>query len=244
MLRRLHVPQLASGRIDLPPAQAHHARDVLRLSSGDRVELFDDTGAVATAAITDCDASGVSVLVESADLSAAPPEKPKIIIASAIPKSTRADWMIEKLSELGVDRFIPLAAERSVVVPEGKQKIARWSRLAAEAARQSRRRGALKINPVTTIADLLDQAPSLCTKACCLSPESQTPIADFLASAPTSLLMIVGPEGGWTDAETAMFDNASLAPVRLTDTILRIETAAVVAAAIAAVLNSERSRPA
>jgi len=242
MPRRLHVPQITAGQFDLPVAQAHHARDVLRLAAGQTIEIFDDAGAVASATIIACDPSRVTVTIDRTN--PAPPQKTIIIIASAVPKSTRADWMIEKLSELGVDRFIPLATERSVVVPEGKQKLARWSRLASEAARQSRRHGVMKIHPVTTLPDLLARLPEFAAKAVYLSPDSPTPLTNLMTDPSDAKLLLIGPEGGWSDAETAMFTQAGLAALRLTDTILRIETAAIVAAAIASLSSCERPRPA
>src|SRR5437763_725211 len=98
VLRRVHVPRLAVGEVQLDKSAAHHLRDVLRLKTGDQVEIFDDLGASAASVISRCDVNVVAVDVREIS---SPAETQELIIASAIPKGERADWMIEKLSELG-----------------------------------------------------------------------------------------------------------------------------------------------
>ena len=116
MTRRIYVSQLHPGETRLDGSQAHHLRDVLRLEAGTTVELFDDNGNVASAIITIVDPKGVSLRVNDLHLREANSE---LIVASAVPKGDRADWMIEKLSELGVSRFIPLQTARSVGIALG-----------------------------------------------------------------------------------------------------------------------------
>src|SRR3954468_21122064 len=129
MPRRLLVPLLRPGPNPLPDDQAHHARDVLRLKLGDEVELFTPAGHSAAGTIVQLSSDAVIVEVQQI-------KKPittfELIIASPIPKGARADWMIEKLSELGVARFVPVITKRSVVHPEVKNKLDRWQRLAEE----------------------------------------------------------------------------------------------------------------
>ena len=156
--RRIHVPTLHPGEILLDESQAHHLRDVLRLKIGSSVELFDDAGALAEAIVVRTDASGVSVRVEEIRKAQA---SSALIIASAIPKGDRADWMVEKLSELGVTRFIPLKTERSVVHPTGPSKRERWIRIATEAAKQSKRAGVMQIDELTDVGKLLTPSPCI-----------------------------------------------------------------------------------
>jgi 16S rRNA (uracil1498-N3)-methyltransferase len=229
MARRLLVPTLRPGPFPLPPDQAHHARDVLRMQPGDEVELFTANGQIASAVITAVTPASVEVSVEDVRQSAA---RLALTIASAIPKGARADWMIEKLSELGVDRFVPLSTARSVVHPEGKNKIDRWQRLAAESAKQSRRSGVMDIEPLTPLSafleDLAPPAAYLSTAAGSLPPSS------ILHPPFSSLTLLVGPEGGWDEAELARFAERHLTPITLGGTILRVETAAIAAAAVVA----------
>lgn len=237
--RRIHVTQVTVGDSELPPTQAHHARDVLRLKAGTAVELFDDAGATAAATILRTSPAGVTVRVER--LEEASRAGFTFAVAAAVPKAARPDWMVEKLSELGADAFIPLAAARSVALPEGEGKRDRWQRLAAESAKQSRRRGVMRIEPLTSVADAISNVETgwyLSTSA------GATPIGS-LVSAPLSgrLTLFIGPEGGWTDDEIARFEEAGLTGVALTATILRVETAAVAAAAVVATMLSALAPP-
>jgi 16S rRNA (uracil1498-N3)-methyltransferase len=240
---------LHAGPVELDRDEAHHARDVLRLGVGDAVELFDDAGAVGRAVIERCDAGAVVVRVDRVEPR---PAAGALTIASAVPKGDRAEWMVEKLSELGVDRFVPLAAARSVVLPAGKNKRDRWQRIATEAAKQSRRAGVMRIEVLTEVVSLLTPSPgspevtaqrlvrgwgegSVCyldtdPRAQSLIDHLQSQISDLRSQ----ITLLIGPEGGWTDEETAVMRDRGLTGVKLTATILRVETAAVAAAAIVA----------
>jgi 16S rRNA (uracil1498-N3)-methyltransferase len=156
---------------------------------------------------------------------------PKLMIVSAIPKGPRADWMIEKLSELGTDAFVPLVTERSVVVPKGESRINRWNRLAKEAARQSRRVGVMRIEQTVSFESRLKTGSPEGWVRLYLLPRTDVPSLRDAIGKPLELW--IGPEGGWTDAELAAFRRADVGPARLTASILRTETAAVAAAAVA-----------
>jgi 16S rRNA (uracil1498-N3)-methyltransferase len=229
-MRRILVPQAAVGRVDLPPAQAHHLRDVLRMREGAEIEAFDAAGRTGRGRIASVNSKGVSIQIEQ--MNSLPADRPSITIAAALPKAGRADWMIEKLGELGVDRFIPLASERGVVLPRGQEKQRRWVRLAEQSARQSGRVGVMRIETLTDLPTVLQQIKSGGVAAWYLSPtEDATPILE-LPAAPAELILLIGPEGGWSDAEIEAFEVAGILAVRIGQTILRVETAAVAAAAI------------
>lgn len=240
--RRVHVSSLGrTERIQLDRAQAHHVRDVLRMRTGDELELFDDAGHVAAATIEQCDASAVVARIHR--IEQPPGAQTALIVASAVPKGDRADWMIEKLSELGVGRFVPLAAARSVVRPGGQKKVDRWRRIATEAARQSRRPGVMQIDPLISVDEFV---PTLPPPAVYLSTEPHaTPLLRLSSAivACSSVAVLIGPEGGWSHEEIARFARFGLTGAKLTETILRVETAAVAAAAIiAAILAAKPSR--
>ena len=208
---------------------------MLRLTAGDAVQAFDDAGATADAVVVASTPAGVTVRV--AGVTPRPAGPPPFTVAAAVPKAARADWMVEKLSELGTAAWVPLAAGRSVALPEGGGKTGRWARLAAEAAKQSGRAGVMHIRPLTPVGDAVAavrQAPGTSGVYFSTRPDA-TPVVTLLAAKPPSpLTLFIGPEGGWTDAETAAFDAAGFAAARLTDTVLRVETAAVAAAAVIA----------
>jgi 16S rRNA (uracil1498-N3)-methyltransferase len=231
VLRRVHTPHLYVGRIELDQAGSRHARDVLRLEVGAEVEAFDDAGGVARGTIVTLEPV-VAVQVDAIDAGDA--TVTDITVAAAVHKGDRADLMVEKLCELGVARFVPQAAARSVVLPEGKNKRERWTRLATESAKQSRRRGVMRIEELTKVPDAIAQATA--TRALVLSTAADAkPVLEAVAGAPPRVTLFIGPEGGWTDDELRLFDRHGVAAVKLTGTILRIETAALVAAAVVAV---------
>jgi 16S rRNA (uracil1498-N3)-methyltransferase len=230
VMRRFHTPRLVIGLNVLDARQGKHARDVLRLEEGSVVELFDDAGQTASGALVFPDGKAAVQIDQLNERTLV--EQPSITIAAAIPKGERADWMIEKLSELGVTAFIPLATERSVVVPEGTHKIQRWQRIATESAKQSRRHGVMRIEPVANLETAVITSPAIC-----LATEIESALLpDSLKELREAVTLLIGPEGGWTRAELERFKSASVKFARLTQTILRTETAAVAAAAVAAML--------
>jgi len=236
-VRRIHVKKLEIGEVRLDAAEAHHARDVLRLADRSPVEVFDDEGRQAPALLIHVGASGAAVLVtELVEKQSAA----EWTIAAAVPKGERADWMVEKLSELGASAFIPLAAERSVVLPQGSNKMDRWKRIAIESAKQSRRAMPMRIEPLISVDQLVVNRMGInqSSTGWYLSTEpTATPVMQLLMPPPQRALALVGPEGGWTDGEMEAFEKAGFLPVKLTSTILRVETAAI---AIAALIGSSQ----
>ena len=146
--------------------------------------------------------------------------------------------MIEKLSELGTDVFIPMVAARSVVVPQGQSKFERWNRLAEESARQCGRNNVMRIDPVTPLQALLDQhlnnGPDAGDETTCFlwADPGVPPLMAYPFTATSHFTLLIGPEGGWTDQELSAFAAARIEARRLTRTVLRVETAAIAAAAI------------
>lgn len=226
MARRFHVEQVRPGQNRLGRDASHHAKTVLRLQPGDAVELFDDAGHTGRGTILKID--GDTIVAQIDDVATAVAGI-AVHIASAVPKASRADWMIEKLSELGVSRFTPLATERAVVLPEGTGKRDRWRRIAEEAARQSGRAGVMEIDPLTK----LDAVVSAGRGWFCSTAPPADPLLQALANQPNPVTLLIGPEGDWSPGEIARMKAAGWQPVTLGGTILRVETAAIVAAVLA-----------
>ncbi len=230
-MRRILVSKAVVGRIDLGSAEAHHLRDVLRLEAGAEVEVFDKAGDSGRGRIVSADGRGVTIEVDKIGRAAA--GKCRLTIAAAVPKAARADWMIEKLGELGVDVFVPLMTRRSVVAPKGSAKNERWNRLATESARQSSRAGVMRIERLMELTQLIEQARAEEIELWHLSLEQDSvSIFKMLPALPPDLTVLVGPEGGWSPEESDVFKAARSIAVRLTRPILRVETAAVAAAAV------------
>jgi len=213
----------------LDPASAHHVRDVLRLTVGTAIEAFDDAGDVGRGTVSSCDHDRVIIHIEQV-VARDPSQDFSLTVASAIPKGDRADWMVEKLSEIGCARWIPLATDRAVVLPAGKNKHDRWARLATESAKQSRRRGVMRVDPLVSLDNLLATHVSGQLRICLSTSSEATSFASFIPFDAASALLFIGPEGGWTDTELSTFSSSGIHHARLTDSILRVETAAVVAA--------------
>ena len=234
-LRRLRVPSLAGDELELLSAQAHHARDVLRLGLGTAVELFDGRGNAARATLVQVDAAGVRARIEErypGESAAA------ITIAMATPKGDRADWAVEKLTELGVTRLVWLVCERSVAVPrEDGKKLARWERLAEAAASQSGRSDVPLIEPPMAFTEAVAELGGGA-----IAHMGGEPLAHLLAARPeTPSVCLIGPEGGFTSGELETAAAAGYIRVGLARHVLRSETAAVAAAV--ALGNAKPSAP-
>jgi 16S rRNA (uracil1498-N3)-methyltransferase len=200
---------------------------------GDRVEAFDDEGATADAEIVAANVSEVTLAI--GPVRAARASVGAWSLASAVPKGPRADWLVEKLSELGAAAFIPLITQRSVVAPQGVEKLARWGRLASEAARQSARGGVMRIEPLAPLEEVVARASTDATGWFFSTDPNATPIGQLIqVDPPPALVLFIGPEGGWTEGEINSFNVSNFTAVRLTNSILRVETAALAAAAICA----------
>jgi 16S rRNA (uracil1498-N3)-methyltransferase len=150
-----------------------------------------------------------------------------------VPKGNRADWLAEKLSELGAARWQPIACDRSVVEPAGTSKYDRWRRIAVESAKQSKRAGVMEVDAIVPLADALRDAIDRGDRVViCDTSAAPTPLIALTRDEATATTAFVGPEGGWTDRERALFAETQIRAVTLGRTVLRIETAAVVAAAM------------
>ena len=207
--------------------EAQHLTRVLRAHVGDLVTVFDGSGLEWSARVLQIDRKSVSLAVNepqpmaSATLS-------RLTLAVALPKGDRQKWMVEKLTELGVGRLIPLATTRGVAEATAGSK-ARLERGVIEACKQCGRNTLMEIATGRTLAQLLDEMPSgsygLIAHPCG-SPLDRTAMAEA-----TEVIAMVGPEGGFTDEELAAAEQAGLVRVSLGPHILRVETAAISLAA-------------
>jgi 16S rRNA (uracil1498-N3)-methyltransferase len=162
-------------------------------------------------------------------------EGPNITLVLAIFKFDRMEWAIEKCTELGVSRIIPLLARRTDahLASTAAKRVERWERIARQAAEQSRR----STPPEVLLPLKLKEAVALTASTRILLAESEQQLAlkDILRSkaSVSDLLLAVGPEGGWSGEELALFSQAGWTSASLGSTILRAETAAIAATAIA-----------
>jgi len=220
-------PSLAEGAAEIlvTGPEAHHAR-VKRLRTGETVCLFDGAGTVAQANVIRNSNDGLRVLVQSVRRVA---PQSAISLAVSPPKGNRLDWMLEKLSEVGVRHIYLVRFDRTVVRPE-ELNLERLRRKVVEACKQAHCAWIPQIQPLggpETLADLLQQV----RVAVLAHPEAGSePLLRCLARIhpPEDALAVVGPEGGLTEREVRLLLQANACPVSLGPTILRTETAAIV----------------
>ena len=230
---RFYCESIREGLVRLTPDQAHHLVNVLRLTAGGRVELFDGKGALAQAVITDITRKAVTLQVDKIHSEPAR-TRGRIVIAASIAKGQRFDWLITKCTELGVDHIAAVIFERTVKLAKGISTSERYDKLAIAAAKQC---GRIFLPKITGPADL-QQTLSLLKNAYpdarlifgTLNPQAESVVE--LARDGKAIIAFVGPEGGLTCEEEDLLTSAGACNVRLTDTTLRIETAAVSFAAI------------
>lgn len=217
------------GEYRLDRVESRHASQVLRLRAGDWVIVFDGKGHRAEAEITDGDRDSVAVMVREVHTEEHLPLE--LTIATAIPKGKRWQMLVEKCTELGVDRILPMLTERSVAKGEGD--IEKWRRWIIEAAKQSRRSWIPEIAPPLPMAKITalagnEQAALLVADAGGAQPGE---FRDALEQSGRAIVM-VGPEGGFTGEELAECLARGGRAVRLSPFVLRVETAAATVCAI------------
>jgi len=215
------------GRVTLDDDESRHALRVLRLSESDCVELIDGTGTLAAATIVSTAAKRATCQVSA--LHRVDPPRPHLTLATAIPKGPRGDDMVNDLAQLGVDELVPLRTARSVVDPRDT-KLARYQRAAIEAAKQCGRAWMMRVGETLDFEAALGLGAEL-TLLADPAGEPASAVRERLHSA-SRVLVLIGPEGGLTDAETAMAAARAAIRWRYNENILRIETAAAAAVAI------------
>ena len=242
--RRFFVEDLSAEPIMLTGGEAHHAANVLRLKVGAEVELFDGRGGRALGRITQVRRSEVTVEVtHRLDRPARP--QPVVHLGFAVPKGKRLDWLLEKATELGAASLRPVAFERSVAGEDdlSGHKQQRWQQHCVAAAKQCGLDFLPELAQVQAAAEFAAHARSAGWLSLVGDPgEACVPLRAALDEwAPGwEIALLVGPEGGLTDAERHVLAEAGFAAVRLGSTTLRIETAAVaLLAAVTAMCGTE-----
>jgi 16S rRNA (uracil1498-N3)-methyltransferase len=206
--------------LELPPDETNHVHNVLRGGNGDLIEVVDGEGRLFTARMR---SEGEAAVVE--ELAAPDGAGLEISLYQAVPKGGRMDLVVEKATEVGATRIVPLLTERGVVTPRGG-KVGRWRRVAEAAARQALRLSVPEVAEPVRFEDatsevgeggvLLHNAPGL------------QPV-ETVVGTPVSLF--VGPEGGWSEGELRLAEEAGIAFGGLGPYRLRSETAGIIAVA-------------
>ncbi len=218
-MRRVPVDSIQLGELQLPKEQTHYLRDVLRMQNDDPVEAFDGCGGLAKCIIADIE-NGV-LNVQSIDT--APEPDCRITLCVAPPKGERWATILEKCTELGVWRIVPIQSERSVVrFREDRihKQLSRWQSTVVGAARQSRRAYTPEISEPVSLRNVSDLPSLLMLAAPYKSSEKPT-------QSPSEIGLFVGPEGGFSSDEEAFLSELGALPLNLGPRILRVETACI-----------------
>ncbi|QDT65899.1 16S rRNA (uracil(1498)-N(3))-methyltransferase [Calycomorphotria hydatis] len=238
MAERYYVSEpLCSGDLVLDESETHHFAHVRRGKVGDSIELFDGFGGTATAEVTKLKRRHVTVQVSEV-VKHEKPDGPELILATAVPKGDRFRWLIEKATELGVSRLIPLLTERSVVDPR-QHKLDKLRQTVIAACKQCGRDYLMEIDEPTSWDAFLENTEGNASARYLLHPGGDTQIQQS-GSTTTQLIFAIGPEGGFTDEEVNIAKDREFQILSAGNTILRTETAAIYAAALAQVATSIR----
>jgi len=230
MAERFYVDgALGPGRVELEGPEAHHLAAVCRLRPGDAVRLFNGDGREYPAEVLDTGRRRVALEVRGAEAPARELSF-RLEVAAPLPRGDRAAFLIEKLTELGVTAFTPLQTARSVVHP-GDAKRDKLRRHVIEASKQCGRNVLMEVRPLTPWSDYC-RGGSLPARRLLAHPGGDRP---GVAPEGGDVAAAVGPEGGFTDEEVAEARAGGWRVVGLGPRVLRVETAALVLAAVAAV---------
>ena len=235
---RFHVPNAAPGaRLALPEHSAHHAREVLRLRSGASVRVFDGAGTEFEAQLEEVTRRTVFARLGAA---VAPrPESPlRLVLAVSPLKGDRMELVVQKATELGVAGIWPVVTFRTDAAARPAlqgSRGERWERVASSAAEQCGRAVVPEVAPTTTLEGLVARAFEG-QRVVLLETPGHAPLAALEVDASRALLLLVGPAGGFEPSEAEALLASGFAAASLGPRILRAETAAVAAVAIAQAL--------
>ena len=223
--------------VTIAGSEAHHIKNVLRLKPGDHLKLFDGTGHEYEAVISRFDAAKVEVEIRRELRSNLDPG-PRILVAQAFLKEKKMDDLVRGLSELGIAGWIPFYSQRTVARPDKKRlagRTQRWHRIATAALKQCRRQNLLEISEALTFDEVLKLSKSCDLNIVFWENEAAhlgrdiRPKSDYPLN---SIMVMLGPEGGFAGAEIEMARQSGFVTAGLGPRILRAETATLVASTL------------
>ncbi|HEU4683579.1 MAG TPA: 16S rRNA (uracil(1498)-N(3))-methyltransferase [Nitrospira sp.] len=220
-------------RIDGPLLS--HLRESLRVQPGETVLITDDRGLRYRTEITAVGRHGIECRI--LEMSHAPPRKsPSLVLVQALLKGEKMDWVVQKATELGADRIVPVQTKHAVARihrDRVEHQRARWERIALEAAQQSERWTVPTIDVPSDLSDATTADTStvrlVLTERTAEESLTQTPLPK---TAEESLTLFIGPEGGWDESELEFLKGHGCRTATLGTSILRAETAALTALAV------------
>lgn len=230
--RRFYAPpdRIEGNSARLDEDETRHLRDVLRLKTGDAVNIFDGEGREFSAVIESI-GKRESKLTSVAETTPTAPESPlDLTIGASLLKGDKFDLTVQKAVELGVNRLIPMRTGRTdVKVRDASARIERWRRIALEATKQCGRAKLMAVEALDEFKNVVEKANTSDFQPVLFSERDGS---KFESIASKKLWVFFGPEGGWDDEELELAKNSGIKTVTFGGRILRAETAAVSIAAI------------
>jgi 16S rRNA (uracil1498-N3)-methyltransferase len=237
MTRRRWIADKVEGdRAYLLDNNANHLFRVLRAQAGQQYDVVAD-GVARLGTITFASPNKVEFHLGEEVLSEALPE---IEIYLSIFKFDHMEWAMEKLTELGVTRIMPMVAARTShhLIKAAETRVERWRKIAKEASQQARRVSPPEIAEAVKLEKAM--AGAIGARIVLSEVEESVSLKSALAGIRPPLAMAFGPEGGWTEEEVQLFKDHGWMPATLGHTILRAETAAIAAVAVAVAETAEQ----
>ncbi len=231
--RQFFIPRdsIREGTATLPPDQAHHLRNVLRLKAGELVELINGEG---RRYVGEIELHGSAVRIRGVKSISSQPPPSRLILASALIKSTRFEWILQKATELGVEEIIPLNTHFSEIrIPDNRLgfRMERWKRIVREASKQCRRLTIPQVRNPLPYSDFIGSSDFSAFTRLFLY-EKAAGLWQYEGSFSDRIILCIGPEGGWDSKEIEQAKEAGYQIFSLGPWILRAETAAVAAIAV------------
>jgi 16S rRNA (uracil1498-N3)-methyltransferase len=220
------------GSFALRGPEGRHASTVRRLSAGERADVTDGAGAMAQCVVTGTGPGVVEFKVLGMRM--VPAGEPRIVVVQAIPKGDRGELAVEIMTEVGADAVVAWEAERCVARWRGDRAgkgLERWRSTAREAGKQSRRAWLPEVTGPEATPAIADRAAAA-SLAIVLDPDAADTLGSLAMPGSGEIVIVVGPEGGVSPAETAALTSAGAVPAGLGPTVLRASTAGAVAAAL------------
>ena len=239
-MKRIFLENVTSDFVTISGGDANHLARSLRARRGDRITAVDGAGNCAVIELIDFDKE--KIMAKRVSKVQKISVGKKIILADCLPKQNRFDNIIEKATELGVEKIFPLISERTIARPGGSRtqtKLERWRKIAKEAAEQCARDTIPEIENVRGLDEWLKEISPLDEETLllfCWEEEKKTTVREILSGWDKNIIVLIGPEGGFSEREVSDIKAAGGVSVTLGKRILKTDTAAI---SVLAMINYE-----
>lgn len=234
-MRRFFLTQPLAAEMEITGTDAHHIGRVLRMKPGECLSLSDPQGQTGVARILRITPEKVMLALEEQAIRQTEPPV-RLWLAQGLPKADKLEFIIQKAVELGAAGIIPVQTDNAVVRYDAQKshvKTQRWQKIAAEAAKQCGRQYIPAVTPIHSLTQVLDKLDSKTLYIMPYENESAQTLEKILKeNQKQDIVLLIGPEGGFTPDEAALCRSRGVHTVTLGPRILRTETAALAALAI------------